>query len=177
MGNRTSKAERKHREAAKDAAFKQAKEKVRAQQPANFGALIAYQDPAELLRRAKETQLDRRGKPFTKADLVAIFMKVTKTPENSPDLPRYLAMSNDDLRAAIRLKIYAPEIFEDKSEANIDHREIKEEKQPAVQQYRPVIEAPIMEEGMIGEPDQPGMINPPPSHHYSIVPSAPLSTS
>jgi hypothetical protein len=116
MGGRTSKEERKHREQAKDRVFHQAKQHVRRERVNYSQALMRYADPTEMFNQARESQLDRKGKPFTKTDLIALLLRLHKLDEKSPEVFRYQSLSNDDLRAFIRLKVYSPDVLEEKKE-------------------------------------------------------------
>lgn len=114
MGNRVNKAERKKREAVKDEVFSKATANIQRKRQANVSnSVVPYTSPQAFVEQTKETQLGRRGKPMTKADLIAILAKLENISENSAEILKYQTLSNDDLRSFIRLKLYAEEVVVD----------------------------------------------------------------
>jgi len=59
-----------------------------------------------LLHQFKIEQMQRDGKPFIKADLVAIAAALTDETNEANMLFAYQVMSCEDLRSAIRQRIY-----------------------------------------------------------------------
>jgi len=114
MGNRPSAKDRQKREALKDEAFIRAKNNIHHHSKVST-SLILHDNPAAIIQNIKENQLDRRGKPFTKGDLVALLMRLRGIPENSMEIYRLQTLSNDDIRSYIRLQLYSPESVEEKS--------------------------------------------------------------
>lgn len=107
MGSRVSRQERVQRETAKDRTFREAKEQVQRTYNDSKSVIPAY-SMEHVIVETKLQQLDRRGHAFTKADLVAIAIRLSDPGSN---IHQYRALSCDDLRAFIRLKLYSPETF------------------------------------------------------------------
>jgi hypothetical protein len=135
MGSKTSKEERLQREQVKSATFERAKENVRdnarIQKEAQTRALIPHDPFASTIQQAKIHQLDRKGRPFTKADLVGLLCRLKHEDENGTTLLQYQALSCDDLRAYIRLIVYAPDTLSpeqngNKGGGNPQHQQIEE---------------------------------------------------
>lgn len=101
MGQRISRSERSTRESQKADIFDQAKAAVSTEQR----AVVTPFD--NFMCQSKATQLDRKGMPFTKADLVAIYLKLQNQDPSVALLSSIQTMSCDDLRAHIRLLVYA----------------------------------------------------------------------
>jgi len=140
MGNRVNKQERQRRELVKDEVFEKAKVTVQKRRENVSNALINYSSPQAFVDEAKETQLNRRGKPFTKADLIAILAKLENVNTESLEILKYQTLSCDDLRSYIRLKLYAEEALEE--EKKEEPKCLKEQPPPT---YAEITEPPPFE--------------------------------
>lgn len=117
MGNRVSSQERTRRERAKRDLFDERIERVQTnQRERKQNQLVPYNPVAEIIGHTKIAQLERRGNALTKADLVALLLKLEKRDER--DVMYYQSLSCNDLRAAIRLMVY--------DEPNAHHEIIEE---------------------------------------------------
>lgn len=111
MGNRVSSQERHKREVLKKAAFDkrigQVQNSLQQNNNNDKQVILAGDFTSQLIGSAKVTQLERGGAIFTKADLIAILIKLEKKDEKAAI--EYRCLTCDDLRSAIRLLIYTVE--------------------------------------------------------------------
>lgn len=188
MGSKTSKEERQQREQVKADTFQRAKQNVIEQHRNKSRALIPHDPFASSIQQAKIDQLDRKGRPFTKADLIALLCRLKNEDENSPTLLHYRALSCDDLRAYIRLIVYSPDTLQSEhkggggSNANVNIKSIEE---VPPQQYQPIEEAkPVMDynyqpglytpaSAPMSQPQQPGLVQQPPPMVQPVYHSTP----
>lgn len=132
MGNTSGKRRKQvkeEREAQKAGLFMRAEQVLAAKahdaRSAATGALMPFSENAfsANIAAAKHAQLQRRGAQLSKADYIAILLKLQRVPETELAMHRYNSMSCDDLRSALRLLLYASDVVADAAEEEAVQRQ------------------------------------------------------
>lgn len=95
MGNKLTSEQKRKRDTTRHAAVTSATTAIRQCNPRD----------RTLVQDITLTQMERGGQPFTKADWIALLYHLS---DRTADTARLALMTVDDLRLAVRLRLYAP---------------------------------------------------------------------
>lgn len=158
MGARSSRQVRRERNELREDALSRAARALRedwerknivADEPG--AAVVPYVPPNDFQRNlgaVRIQQLERRGRAFNKADLIALVFRLENRQETELDVLRMQNMTVEDLYAYVRLLLYAPE-HSGRAKAPprpLDHSARENEENIEIIQREGVPSAPVADE-------------------------------